>query len=62
MSRQCPFPVQLSDNRRCYRSGNAPGFTLVLLLIALLAGYAGHGQAAPATPVPVAAAAGQTVW
>jgi|GEM_PF-6122888 len=56
MSRQCPFPVQLSDNRRCYRSGSAPGFTLALLLVALLAGYAGHGQAAP--PPPVTAAAG----
>lgn len=58
MSRQCPFPVQLSDNRRCYRSGSAPGFTLALLLVALLAGYAGHGQAAPVMPAPVTAAAG----
>jgi hypothetical protein len=58
MSRQCPFPVQFSDNRRCYRSGNAPGFTLALLLVALLAGYAGHGHAAPAAPAAVTSVAG----
>ena len=58
MSRQCPFPVQFSDNRRCYRSGNASGFTLVLLLVALLAGYAGNGHAAPAVPATVTSVAG----
>ncbi len=47
MQHHCPFPVQFSDNRRCYRSGSAFGFPLVLLLVAVLAGYAGLGDAAP---------------
>lgn len=46
MPHHCPFPVEFSDNRRCYRSGGAPGFTLCLLLLAVLAGYAGHSEAA----------------
>jgi len=49
MPHHCPFPVQLSDHRRCYRSGSASGFSLSLLLLALLAGYAGFGEAAPAS-------------
>lgn len=49
MSRHCPFPVQLSDNRRCYHAGSAPGFSLSLLLLALLTGYAGFSEAAPAS-------------
>lgn len=48
MPHHCPFPVQLSDTRRCYRSGSASGFSLSLLLLALLTGYAGFGEAAPA--------------
>ena len=47
MPRQCQFPVQFSDNRRCYRTGTTPGFTLSLTLIAVLSGYAGLNQAAP---------------
>lgn len=47
MPHHCPFPVEFSDNRRCYRSGSAPGFTLCLLLVAVLAGYAGFSEAAP---------------
>lgn len=59
MPHHCPFPVESSDNRRCYRSGSAPGFSLSLLLVAVLAGYAGLGEAAPLTAgsVPVAAEA-----
>lgn len=49
MPHHCPFPVQLSDSRRCYRSGSASGFSLSLLLLALLAGYAGFSEAAPAS-------------
>ncbi|MFP5410198.1 MAG: S8 family serine peptidase [Gammaproteobacteria bacterium] len=48
MSHQCPFPVRSTDSRRCYRTGNASGFTLVLALIAGLSGYAGLSEAAPA--------------
>lgn len=55
MSHQCPFPVRSTDNRRSYRAGNAPGFTLTLALIAALSGYAGLSEAAPA-----AAANGRT--
>lgn len=46
MSPHNPFPVQLSDNRRCYRATTAPGFTLGLLVVALLTGYAGFSEAA----------------
>ena len=46
MSRQCPFPVLSSDNRCGYRRGSAPGFTLSLALVAILAGYAGISDAA----------------
>lgn len=49
MLRQCPFPVRASDTRRCYRTGNVPGFVLSLALIAALFGYAGLSDAAPAT-------------
>lgn len=52
MQHHCPFPVQFSDNRRCYRAGSAPGFSLSLLLVAVLSGYAGFGEAAPAAPAP----------
>jgi len=41
MPRQCQFPVQLSDNRRCYRSSGTPGFILSVVVVAVLAGYAG---------------------
>lgn len=47
MLHHCPFPVESSDNRRCYRSSSAPGFSLVLLVVAVLAGYAGVSEAAP---------------
>lgn len=47
MSHQCPFPIHSTDNRRCYRIGNAFGFTLILTLIAALTGYAGLVEAAP---------------
>jgi hypothetical protein len=46
MSHQCPFPVRSTDNRRCYRTGSAPGFTLCLALVAALSCYAGFSQAA----------------
>lgn len=39
MPRQCQFPVQCSDNRRCYRTCSA-GFVCILTLIAILFGYA----------------------
>ncbi len=48
MSHQCPFPVRASDTRRCYRTGTVPGFTLSLTLVAILSGYAGLADAAPA--------------
>jgi thermitase len=51
MPRQCQFPVSSTDSRRCYYTGTAPGFTLVLALVAALSGYAGLGHAAP-TNVP----------
>lgn len=47
MAHQCPFPVRFSDNRRCYRAGSAGGFTLTLLLGAMLLGYLGSSEAAP---------------
>lgn len=50
MSHQCPFPVRASDTRRCYRTGTVPGFTLSLTLVAILSGYAGLADAAPAVP------------
>lgn len=46
MPRQCQFPIQFSDNRRCYRSAT-PGFTISLALVAALCGYAGLNHAAP---------------
>jgi len=55
MSHQCPFPVQSTDNRCCYRAGSAPGFTLSLALVAALAGYAGLSHAAPAASAKAAA-------
>ena len=67
MPRQYQFPVQLSDNRRCYRSGSTPGFACALTLVAILAGYAGLSHAAPklsppnkptTTPAPTQAFAG----
>ena len=45
MPRQCQFPVQCSDNRRCYRSGT-PGFVIGVALLAAFAGYASLSEAA----------------
>ena len=47
MPRQGQFPVQLSDNRHCYRASSTPGFVISLALVAALAGYAGLSHAAP---------------
>lgn len=47
MSHQCPFPVRSTDNRRCYRTGSAPGFVLCLAVVAALSCYAGFSHAAP---------------
>lgn len=47
MPRQCQFPVQCSDNRRCYRASTPPGFVISLALVAALAGYVGVSNAAP---------------
>jgi thermitase len=61
MSHQCPFPVRASDTRRCYRTGSVPGFTLSLTLVAILSGYAGLADAAPAVkeiPAPTEMFAG----
>ena len=56
MPHHCPFPVRSTDSRRCYRTGSAPGFTLCLALVAILAGYAGLSHAdfslIPANNVP----------
>jgi subtilisin family serine protease len=46
MPHHCPFPVRSTDNRRCYRTGSAPGFALSLALAAVLSGYASLGEAA----------------
>jgi len=48
MSHQCPFPIRSSDSRHSYRAGSAPGFTLILALVAALSGYASLSEAAPA--------------
>ncbi len=60
MSHQCPFPVHSTDNRRCYRTGSAPGFILCLAAVAALLCYAGFSHAAPIVPphTIVAAASG----
>lgn len=47
MPRQCQFPVQCSDNRRCYRASSTAGFVISLALVAALAGYVGVSHAAP---------------
>jgi len=47
MSRQCPFPVRSTDNRRSYRAGSLPGCALGLALVAALLGYASFSHAAP---------------
>ena len=47
MSRQCPFPVRSTDNRRGYRAGSLPGCALGLALVAALLGYASFSHAAP---------------
>ena len=47
MPRQCQFPVQCSDNRRCYRASTTPGFVISVALVAALAGYVGVSHAAP---------------
>ncbi len=47
MPHQCPFPVHSTDNRRCYRTGSAPGFTLCLALVVALSCYAGFSYATP---------------
>ena len=39
MTRQS-IPVEFSSNQRCYQAGSAFGFTLTLLVLATLAGYA----------------------
>jgi len=54
MLRQCQYqtPIQLSDNRRCYRSSGSPGFVISLTLIAILAGYAGLATAARVDNAP----------
>ncbi len=51
MPRQCQFPVQFSDNRRCYRSGTTPGFVIAVAAIAALSGYAGFSHAASLMPL-----------
>ncbi|MEQ1662837.1 MAG: S8 family serine peptidase [Thiobacillus sp.] len=53
MPSQQTFPVQFSDNRRCYRSGSVPGFTLSLLLVSVLSAYASLSEAAPAPAAAV---------
>jgi thermitase len=58
MSHQCPFPVRASDTRRCYRTGSVPGFTLSLTLVAILSGYAGLADAAPAVNDPTISSGG----
>jgi hypothetical protein len=50
MSRQCPFPVRSTDNRRCYRTGAAPGFALGLAVVAALSCFGGFSHAAQFTP------------
>jgi len=68
MSHQCPFPVRSTDNRRSYRTGSAPGFTLGLALVAALSGYAGFSHAAAFSvqgnkpPVTVAKAQPYAGW
>lgn len=57
MPRQCQFPVQFSDNRRCYRASTAPGFVISVALVAALAGYVGVSHAAPATQETTVSAA-----
>jgi hypothetical protein len=52
MPRQCQFPVQFSDNRRCYRSGTTPGFAVGFAIVAALSGYAGFSHAATVVTVP----------
>ena len=54
MPRQCQFPVQFSDNRRCYRASTTPGFVLSLALVAALAGYVGVSHATPVSQKPTA--------
>lgn len=58
MPRQCQFPVQFSDNRRCYRASTAPGFVISLALVAALAGYVGVSYAAPAIQETTASPSG----
>lgn len=48
MSHQCPFPVRPPHTRRDCRTGTVPGFALSLTLAAILSGYAGLSDAAPA--------------
>ncbi len=50
MPHQCPFPVHSTDNRCCYRTGSAPGFTLCLALVIALSCYAGFSYAASIAP------------
>lgn len=54
MPRQCQFPVQCSDNRRCYRASATAGFVLSLALVAVFAGYVGVSHAAPVLESTVA--------
>ena len=53
MSRQCPFPVRSTDNRRCYRTGAAPGFALGLAVVAALSCFGGFSHAAQFTPADI---------
>jgi len=62
MPRQCQFPVQFSDNRRCYRASTAPGFVISLTLVAALAGYASLSHAAPAVANKVTASPTFAGW
>lgn len=57
MPHQCPFPVHSTDNRRCYRTGSAPGFILCLAVVAALSCYAGFSHAAAIAPSHPAGAA-----
>ncbi len=47
MSHHCPFPVRSTNSRSSYYTGTAPGFTLCLVLVAALLGYASVSHAAP---------------
>lgn len=58
MSRHCPFPVHLSATHRAERDGSAR-IGLSLLAAAMLASYAGLGEAAPQATPPATVAKAQ---